>query len=158
MFGKYEYTIYIYRHEDSEYVLSFEIGRREGGFYSARIDRQTEPPSSTLVYMIGTQHVPMTCSPIDPSIIYSLTYPPKPIPRHIPAAATNASDSSFGPASVEQFMQGLIVRSEGNENTSSRNRAVCILDTLCFVINVSFLYGDYLENDLHIVIIKLGLN
>ena len=25
-------------HEDSEYVLSFEIGQREGGFYSARTD------------------------------------------------------------------------------------------------------------------------
>ena len=28
-------------HEDSEYVLSFEIGRREDGFYSARTDGQT---------------------------------------------------------------------------------------------------------------------
>ena len=27
-------------HEDSEYVLSFEMGQREGGFYSARTDRQ----------------------------------------------------------------------------------------------------------------------
>ena len=25
-------------HEDSEYVLSFEIGQREGGFYSGRTD------------------------------------------------------------------------------------------------------------------------
>ena len=41
-------------HEDSEYMLSFEIGQREGGFYSAKIDTQTdritEPPSSVLVY------------------------------------------------------------------------------------------------------------
>ena len=29
-------------HENSEYVLSFEIGQREGGFYSARTDRQTD--------------------------------------------------------------------------------------------------------------------
>ena len=29
-------------HEDSEYVLSFEIGQREGGFYSARTDRHTD--------------------------------------------------------------------------------------------------------------------
>ena len=29
-------------HEDSEYVLSFEIGQREGGFYSAQTDRHTE--------------------------------------------------------------------------------------------------------------------
>ena len=29
-------------HEDSEYVLSFEIGQREGGFYSGRTDTQTE--------------------------------------------------------------------------------------------------------------------
>ena len=34
------------RHEDSEYVLSFEIGQREGGFYSAR----TDTPSTVLVY------------------------------------------------------------------------------------------------------------
>ena len=32
------------RHEDSEYVLSFKIGQREGGFYSARID--TRPSSA----------------------------------------------------------------------------------------------------------------
>ena len=44
-------------HEDSEYVLSFEIGQREGGFYSGRTDgldrqtdRHTEPPSTVLVY------------------------------------------------------------------------------------------------------------
>ena len=37
-------------HEDSEYVLSFEIGFREGSFYSAQTDRQTEPPSTALVY------------------------------------------------------------------------------------------------------------
>ena len=34
-------------HEDSKYVLSFEIGQREGGFYSAQTDgqnhRQTHP-------------------------------------------------------------------------------------------------------------------
>ena len=29
-------------HEDSEYVLSFEIGQWEGGFYSGRRDRQTD--------------------------------------------------------------------------------------------------------------------
>ena len=29
-------------HEDSEYVFSFEIGQREGGFYSARTDTQTD--------------------------------------------------------------------------------------------------------------------
>ena len=34
----------------SEYVLSFEIGQREGGFYSTRTDRRTEPPSSALAY------------------------------------------------------------------------------------------------------------
>ena len=27
-------------HEDSEYVLSFEIGQREDGFYSGRTDRR----------------------------------------------------------------------------------------------------------------------
>ena len=37
-------------HEDSEYVLSFEIGQREGSFYSERTDTQTEPPSTVLVY------------------------------------------------------------------------------------------------------------
>ena len=30
-------------HEDSEYVLSFEIGQREGGFYSGRTDTQNHP-------------------------------------------------------------------------------------------------------------------
>ena len=39
-------------HEDSEYVLSFEIGQRKGGFYSGRTDRHTEPPSNALVYDI----------------------------------------------------------------------------------------------------------
>ena len=43
-------------HEGSEYVLSFEIGQREGGFYSTRTDtptdRHTEPPSSALVYRL----------------------------------------------------------------------------------------------------------
>ena len=29
-------------HEDSEYVLSFEIGKRENGFYNGRTDRQTD--------------------------------------------------------------------------------------------------------------------
>ena len=29
-------------HEDSKYVLSFEIGQRESGFYSERTDRVTE--------------------------------------------------------------------------------------------------------------------
>ena len=29
-------------HEDSEYVLNFEIGQREGGFYCGRTDRQTD--------------------------------------------------------------------------------------------------------------------
>ena len=28
-------------HESSKYVLSFEIGQQEGGFYSARTDTQT---------------------------------------------------------------------------------------------------------------------
>ena len=43
-------------HEDSEYVLSFEIGQREGGFYSARTDthrqtdRITDTPNTVLVY------------------------------------------------------------------------------------------------------------
>ena len=43
-------------HEGSEYVLSFEIGQRESGFYSARTDTQnhkhTEPSSSALVYRL----------------------------------------------------------------------------------------------------------
>ena len=29
-------------HEDSEYVLSFEIGQRESGFYSERTNRQSD--------------------------------------------------------------------------------------------------------------------
>ena len=37
-------------HEDSEYVLTFEMGQREGSFYSRRTDIHTEPPSIVLVY------------------------------------------------------------------------------------------------------------
>ena len=49
-------------HEDSEYVLSFEIEQRESGFYSERTDTQThrytdtqthrvtQPSSTVLVY------------------------------------------------------------------------------------------------------------
>jgi len=37
-------------HADSEYVLSFEIGQQESGLYSGRTDRQTNPPSTVLVY------------------------------------------------------------------------------------------------------------
>ena len=37
-------------HDDTEYVLSFELRQREGGFYSGRTDgqtdRHTEPPST----------------------------------------------------------------------------------------------------------------
>ena len=29
-------------HEGSEYVLGFEIGQEEGGFYSARLNRHTQ--------------------------------------------------------------------------------------------------------------------
>ena len=36
-------------HEDSEYVLDFEIGQRESGFYSERTESQTDVPSSTLL-------------------------------------------------------------------------------------------------------------
>ena len=41
-------------YEDSDYVLSFEIGQREGGFYSTRTDtqtdRRTDTPSTVFVY------------------------------------------------------------------------------------------------------------
>ena len=41
-------------HEDSEYVLNFEIGQWESGFYSEQTDRQnhgiTEPSSTVLLY------------------------------------------------------------------------------------------------------------
>ena len=32
----------LHGHEGSEYVLSFEIGQLEGGFYSVRTDTQTD--------------------------------------------------------------------------------------------------------------------
>ena len=43
-----------FRHEDSEYVISFEIGQREGSFYSARrhTDGQTDTPSTVLVHRL----------------------------------------------------------------------------------------------------------
>ena len=34
-------------HEGSEYMLSFEIGQREGGFYSGRTDGQTDTQTDT---------------------------------------------------------------------------------------------------------------
>ena len=41
-------------HEGSEYMLSFEIGQREGCFYSRRTDRhtdrRTDTPTTALVY------------------------------------------------------------------------------------------------------------
>ena len=42
-------------HEDSEYVLSFEIGQREGGFYSGRTDRTTQYRISTQIVYLSTQ-------------------------------------------------------------------------------------------------------
>ena len=39
-------------HEDSKYVLNFKIGQREGGFYNARTDAQTVPPSTILAYRL----------------------------------------------------------------------------------------------------------
>ena len=37
-------------HEDSEYELSFEIGQREGGFYTARTDTQTGGQTQPVPY------------------------------------------------------------------------------------------------------------
>ena len=46
-------------HEDSEYMLKFEIGQREGGFYSTRTDtqtdRRTDTPSTVFVYRWGVE-------------------------------------------------------------------------------------------------------
>ena len=39
-------------HEDFKYVLSFEIGQWESGFYSEQTDRITEPSSTVLVYRL----------------------------------------------------------------------------------------------------------
>ena len=41
-------------HEDSEYKLSFEIGQREGGYYSGKTDRIREHPRTILVYRLLT--------------------------------------------------------------------------------------------------------
>ena len=38
--------------EDSEYVLSFEIGQRKSGFYSERTDRIARPSSTVLITII----------------------------------------------------------------------------------------------------------
>ena len=47
-------------HEDSEYALSFEIEQRESGFYSERIesqtDRITQPSSTVLEYRLYTNY------------------------------------------------------------------------------------------------------
>ena len=37
-------------HEDSEYVLGFEIKQRESGFYSERTESQTESQSHPVLY------------------------------------------------------------------------------------------------------------
>ena len=37
-------------YEDSEYMLSFEIGQRESGFYSERTDTQTDGQSHPVPY------------------------------------------------------------------------------------------------------------
>ena len=39
-------------HEDSEYVLSFEIGHGEGGFYSGQTDTQTDGHTHPVPYSI----------------------------------------------------------------------------------------------------------
>ena len=45
-------------HEDSKYVLGFEIGQRESGFYNERTESQTDVPSSTvLVYRFCMKHL-----------------------------------------------------------------------------------------------------
>ena len=48
-------------HEDSEFVLNFEIGQQESGFYSERTDRQThritEPSSTVLLYRYRFIHI-----------------------------------------------------------------------------------------------------
>ena len=41
-------------HEDSEYVLSFEIGQRESGFYSERTESQADRQNHrTIQYRIS---------------------------------------------------------------------------------------------------------
>ena len=37
-------------HESSEYVLSFEIEQREGGFYNERTDGQTDRQNHPVLY------------------------------------------------------------------------------------------------------------
>ena len=50
-------------HEDSKFVLSFEIEQREGDFYSERTesqtDRVTEPSSTLLAYRSHTYTSPI---------------------------------------------------------------------------------------------------
>ena len=44
-------------HEGSEYVLSFEIGQREIGFYSAPTDGQTDTPSTKFEYRFSAGNI-----------------------------------------------------------------------------------------------------
>ena len=37
-------------------MLGFEIGQREGGFYSARTDGQTDTPTTVLVYRFNIKY------------------------------------------------------------------------------------------------------
>ena len=48
-------------YEDSEYVLSFEIGQRESGFYRELTDRVTEPSSTLLVYRYEKNNDDIDC-------------------------------------------------------------------------------------------------
>ena len=48
-------------HEGSEYVLSFEIGQREGGF-CIRTNRHTDTPSTVLVYRFLYIYILVDCN------------------------------------------------------------------------------------------------
>ena len=61
-------------HESSEYVLSFEIGQREGGFYSARTDGLTETPSTVLVYRLTIWFQQCMYVTFQQLVIYSIMY------------------------------------------------------------------------------------
>ena len=53
-------------------MITFEIGQREDGFYSARTDTQTDTPSSALVYIFNQENIRIDASQI---LALSALYP-----------------------------------------------------------------------------------
>ena len=63
----------------SEYVLSFEIGQREGGFYSARTDRHTQQRISIQIYQ-DFSYITEDITPLTP-VVTPVEHPDELLPH-----------------------------------------------------------------------------